>query len=62
MVESMRVLGKGRIRSSTEKLADEYRKIVELVSVSDNGRIRASTGKRLNPFEYRKIVESLSVL
>ena len=46
MVESVRVLGKGRIRSSTEKLSDEYRKIVELVLVPDNGRIRASAGKR----------------
>ena len=54
MAESGRVPGKGLIRSSTEKLSDEYRKIVESVSVPDNGRIRASTEKRLKPVRVPK--------
>ena len=45
MVESGREV-KGRIRASIEKLSGEYRKRVELVRVSNNGRIRASAGKR----------------
>ena len=56
MVESVRVPGIGIIRSSTEKLSDELQKIVESVSDSDNSRIRANTGKRLNLFKYRKTI------
>ena len=53
---SVRVPGTGRIRSSTEKMSDEHRKIVESVLEQDHGRIRASTGKRLNPYQYRKTI------
>ena len=56
MVESVRVPGIGVIRSSTEKMSDELRKIVESVSDSDNSRIRANTGKMLNLLEYRKTI------
>ena len=92
MVESGRVPGKGRIRTSIEKLSrraseqgricvsteiwlnpGEYREKVEFVRVSKNctheyqirvesvripknGRIRESTGKRKNPYDYRKTI------
>ena len=56
MVESVRVPGIGVIRSSTEKMSDELRKIVESVSDSDNSRIRANTGKMLNLLEHRKTI------
>ena len=56
MVESVRVPGTGKIRSSTEKLSDEYRQIVESVSESNNGGIHANIGKNLNPFQYRETI------
>ena len=52
MVESMRVLGKGRIRTSIKQLSGR---------VPKNGRISVSTGKLLNPGEYREKVESVRV-
>ena len=45
MVESRRVLGKGRIRASTKKLSGR---------VSEKGRISVSTGKWSNPGKYRE--------
>ena len=72
---SRRVLEKGRVYGSIEKLwnpgeyrdkveslrvsencLSKYRKRVESVGVQKNGSIRASTGKRYNPYEYPKIV------
>ena len=52
MVESGRVQGKGRIRSSTEKLSGR---------VPKNNRISVSTGKLENPGEYWEKVESVRV-
>ena len=53
MVESRRVVGKGRIRSTIEKLSGR---------VSEKGRISVSTGKWYNPGEYREKVELVRVL
>ena len=50
MVESRRVVGKGRIRSTIEKLSGR---------VSEKGRISVSTGKWYNPGEYREKVVSV---
>ena len=47
IIESGRVQGKGRIRAISEKLSEPAPK---------NGRILASTGKRYNPYDYRKTV------
>ena len=52
MVESGRVLGKGRIRASTEKLS---------ARVLKNGRIGVSAAKWKNPGEYWEKVESVRV-
>ena len=52
MRESGRLSGKGRIRASNEKHCEQ---------VPKNGRIRVSTGKLLNPGEYREKVESVRV-
>ena len=51
-VESGRLPGKGRIRTSTQKLSGRVLK---------NGTISVSTGKLLNPGEYREKVESVRV-
>ena len=53
MEESRRLPGKGRIRSSTEKLSGR---------VSKNGRISVSTAKWQNLGEYREKDESVRVL
>ena len=53
IVESGRVLGKGRIRATNEKLSER---------VSEKGRISASTGKWWNSGEYREKVESWPLL
>ena len=53
MVESRRVLGKGRIGASTEKLSRRVPEKLESVSVPKNGRIRSSTRERWNRCEYR---------
>ena len=53
MVESGRLPGKGRIRSSTDKLSGR---------VPQNGRISVSTKKWWNPGEYRENEESVRVL
>ena len=53
MVESGRVSGKYRIRTSTEKLSGRLPKY---------GRISVSTAKWTNPGEYRENVESVRVL
>ena len=53
MVESGRLPGKGRIRSSTDKLSGQ---------VPLNGRINVSTAKWLNPGEYREKEKSVRVL
>ena len=53
MVESRRVLGKGRIRASIQKL---YRRIPE------KGQISVSTKKWSNLGKYREKVESVRVL
>ena len=50
--ESGRVPTKGGIRASTEKLSGPLRK---------NGKISVSTGKLLNPDEYREKVEFVRV-
>ena len=50
MVVSGRVLGKGCIRATVEKLS---------VRVSEKDKISVSTGKWLNPGEYREKVESM---
>ena len=52
MVESKRVLGKARIRPSTEKLFERYSKA---------GTICVSTQKWENAGEYREKVESVRV-
>ena len=52
MVESGRVSGKGRIRSSTQKL---------LVLVARNGIITVITEKWQNPGEYQEKVEAVPV-
>ena len=52
MVESGRVLGKGRIRASIEKVSGR---------VPEKGRISVSTEKWLNPGEYWEMVESVRV-
>ena len=49
MVESWLVLGKGRIRASTEKLSGR---------VPKNGQLPVSTEKWYNLDEYQKMVES----
>ena len=53
MVEFGRVLGKGRIRASTEKLSEQ---------VSKKVRMSVSTGKWWNPGEYWEKVESVPLL
>ena len=53
MVESRRVLGKDRIRSSTQKLSGR---------VPKNSRISVSTAKWQNPGEYREKDEYVRVL
>ena len=50
MVESGLVLGKGRIRASTEKLSGR---------VPKKGRISVRTKKLLNPGDYSEKVESV---
>ena len=52
MVEFGRLLGKGRIRTTYEKLSGR---------VSEKGRISVSTRKWENPGEYREKVESMRV-
>ena len=52
MLESRQVLGKGRIRASTEKLSGR---------VPKNGRISVSTSKWKNRGEYQEKVESVRV-
>ena len=52
MVESGRVLGKGRIRASIEKVSGR---------VPEKGRISVITEKWLNPGEYWEMVESVRV-
>ena len=52
MVESGRVLGKGRRRASIEKVSR---------LVSEKGRISVSTEKWLNPGEYWEMVEFVRV-
>ena len=52
MVESGRVLGKGRIPTSIEKLSQR---------VPENGRMFVSTEKLWNPGDYREKEESLRV-
>ena len=52
MVESGRVLGKGRIRARTEKLPE---------GVPEKSRISVSTRKWLNLGEYEENVESVRV-
>ena len=56
MVESGRVLGKGRIRASIGKLSRRVQKNGRINVIPKNDRIRASTGKMQNPYEYRKTV------
>ena len=53
MVESERLTGKGRIRSTTDKLSGR---------VPQNGRMSVSTAKWWNPGEYREKEESVRVL
>ena len=45
MVDSGRVPGKGRIRTTTKNYPEEFQKMVESVCVPENVRIRASTEK-----------------
>ena len=52
MVESVRV---------PKNCSGEYRKRVESVWVSENGRIRANTEKSSNSAENREMVESVRV-
>ena len=52
MVESGRLPGKGRIRTTIEKLSRR---------VSEKGRISVSTENWLNPGKYREKVESVRV-
>ena len=54
MIESGRVPEKAESVRVSKNCPGEYWKRVESVWVPKNDRIRASTGKRLNPFEYRK--------
>ena len=71
MVESEQVPGKGRIRTSIEKIVStnsekgsnecEYRKIVESRRVPGKCRIRASIEKGSNEGKYREKVESVRV-
>ena len=53
MLESERLPGKRRIRSSTDNLSGR---------VPQNGRMSVSTAKWWNPGEYREKVESVGVL
>ena len=65
MVESERVPGKGRIRTSIEKLSRRVREKGRISVSTENERIRASTGKKVEsvqvlkkcPDEYRKRVD-----
>ena len=52
MVESVRV---------PKNFSSKYRKGVEPVWVSENGRIRVNTEKSLNSVENREVVESVRV-
>ena len=52
MVESGRVLTKGRFRATIEKLSRR---------VPENGRISVSIEKWFNPGEYGEMVESVEV-
>ena len=52
MVESGGILGKGRIRTSIEKVSRRE---------PEKGRISVSTEKWLNPGEYWEMVESVRV-
>ena len=69
MVESGRVPGKGRIRSSIEELSGRVSEKSRICAsteklserVSEKGRISVSTGKLLNPGMYWEKVESLLV-
>ena len=65
MVESERVPGKGRIRTRIEKLSRRVREKGRISVSTENERIRASTGKKVEsvqvlkkcPDEYRKRVD-----
>ena len=58
MAESGSVPGKGRIGAIIEKLSRRASENGRLCVSTENGRIRASTGKVSNLFDYRKMVES----
>ena len=51
MVESVRV---------SKNSPGDYKKMVESMLVPKNNRIRATTGKRKNPCEYRKSVPTFT--
>ena len=69
MVESGRVSGKGRIRTSIEKQSGrlpKYGRIRESTEklpgrIPKNGRMSVSTAKWTNPCEYWEKVESMQV-
>ena len=56
MVESGRVPGKGRMRASIERMSRRIAEKGRIYVSTENGRIWDSTGKKVNPCEYRKTI------